>query len=211
MAERSLDKLSVELSKACDLSAYISVKLHDISIQNTLRNRVAGACFSVALDHFDGILTLLGRSPKLYSSAYALIRPIFESYIRGMWFMHCATDEKIENFQEDKPYQLPKKIECLIKDVEQAGRFEKQLSNTYTKDWANLCDYAHTGLLQIQRWNTAQAIEPNYLDDEILELISFVSALAILAAASIAESVAGSNELAQEFLSKATALVGRNN
>jgi hypothetical protein len=109
VVERNIDKLSVELSKACELSAYLTSKLHDISTKDTLRNRIAGACFSVALDHFDGVLILLERSPRLYSSTYALIRPIFESYIRGMWFMYCATDKKIENFNNDIPYQLPKK------------------------------------------------------------------------------------------------------
>lgn len=117
--------------------------------------------------------------------------------------MYCATDTRIENFNNGIPYQLPKKIERLIEEVEHAGRFEKQLSNIYTRDWANLCDYAHTGLLQIQRWNTTQAIEPNYSDDEIIEMVRFGSALSIFSAMSIAESVAGSNELAQELLNKA--------
>jgi hypothetical protein len=57
-------------------------------------------------------------------------------------------------------------------------------------------------LLQIQRWNTAQAIEPNYSDVEVIEVIRFGCALSIFSAVSIAESVAGSDELAQEFLSK---------
>ena len=132
MVERKLDKVSVELSKACNLAAYLSVKLHDASISDTLRNRIAGACFSVALDHFDALLMLLGHTSKLCSSAYALMRPIIESYVRGMWFLYCASDEAIENFNENKPYQLPKKIESLIEAVEQAGKFEKQLSNTYS-------------------------------------------------------------------------------
>ena len=203
MVERKLDQVSVELSKACDLAAYTSSRLHDVSISDTLRNRFAGACFSVALDHFDAVLMLLGYTPKLYSSAYALIRPIFESYIRGMWFLYCATDEAIENFNKNKPYQLPKKIESLIEAVEQAGRFEKQLSNSYTNNWSDLCDYAHTGLLQIQRWNTSQAIEPNYPENEILEIIRFTSALAILSAVSFAESIVGNNDLTQEFHDKA--------
>ena len=203
MAERKLDKVSVELSEACKLAAYLSVKLHDVSISDTLRNRIAGACFSVVLDHFDAVLMLLGRNSKLCSSAYALMRPIFESYIRGMWFLHCASDETIENFNKNKPYQLPKKIESLIEEVEQAVRFEKQLSNIYTKDWSDLCDYAHTGLLQIQRWNTSQAIEPNYPEDEILEVIRFTSALAVLTTVSVAQGVVNNNKLANEFLAKA--------
>ena len=203
MVERKLDKLSVELSKACDLAAYISIRLHDISVSETLRNRIVGACFSVALDHFDALLMLLSRTPKLSSSAYTLMRPIFESYVRGICFLYCASDETIESFNQNKPYQLPKKIECLIQDLEQAGRFDKQLFNTYAENWSNLCDYAHTGLLQIQRWNTLHAIEPNYPDDEVIEVIKFTSALATLTAVSLSEGIAQNNALDQEFLEKA--------
>ena len=70
MVERGLDKLSFEISNACDLSAWISTKLNEVTINATTRNRVAAPCFAVVLDHLDAILALLGRNPKIYSSAF---------------------------------------------------------------------------------------------------------------------------------------------
>jgi hypothetical protein len=202
VVERDIDKLSVELSKACDLSAYLSSKLHDISTKDTLRNRIAGACFSVALDHFDAVLTLLGRDPKIYSSAFALTRLVFESYIRGMWFMNCATDVEVEDFLNGT-FKLPK-TPIMITAIEVAGNFdEKQLSVTYSNDWKHLCDYTHTGILQIQRWNKLDSVEPNYSDNEAIDVIRFTKAYALLAAVSFAEAVINNNELANGFLSKA--------
>jgi len=202
MVERGLDKLSVEISSACDLSAWISTKLYDVTINATIRNRVVAACFAVALDHFDAVLALLGRSPKIYSSAFALTRLVFESYIRGMWLMNCATDDEIENFSKGT-FELPK-TPRMIAAIETAASFDgKQLSTTYSNDWKHLCDYTHTGTLQVQRWNKLDSVEPNYSDDEAIDVVRFTKAYALLAGVSFAEVVINNIELANEFLAKA--------
>ena len=202
MAERGLDRLSIELSSACDLSAWISTKLYDVTINATTRNRVVAACFAVVLDHFDAILALLGRNPKIYSSAFALTRLVFESYIRGMWLMHCATDEQVENFSEGT-FQLPRRIEVMIGAIEKTCDFDGQLSISHSSAWSHLCDYTHTGTLQVQRWNKSDAIEPNYPDDEIIEVIRFTKTYALLTAVSFAEAVISNSALTNEFLVKA--------
>ena len=202
MVERGLDKLCIELSNACDLSAWISTKLYDVTINATTRNRVVAACFAVALDHFDAVLVLLGRNPKIYSSAFALTRLVFESYIRGMWLMNCATDDEIENFSNGT-FELPK-TPRMIAAIEIAGNFDgKQFSTTYSNDWKHLCDYTHTGTLQVQRWNKLDSVEPNYSDDEAIEVIRFTKAYALFAGVSFAETVINNIELANEFLAKA--------
>ena len=202
MAERGIDQVSIELSKACDVSAFISTKLNEVSIDANLRNRVVASCFAVALDHFDAVLALLGRTPKIYSSAFALIRLEFESYIRGMWLMYCATDEQIKNFS-DNTFELPK-TPTMINSVEKTANFEvKTLSTTYANDWKHLCDYTHTGALQIQRWNKSDSIEPNYSDNEVIQVIRFTKTYALVTAVSFAEAVIKDNELANEFLAKA--------
>lgn len=202
MVERGLDQTSIDLSNACDISAFISTRLNEASIDASLRNRVVASCFAVALDHYDAVLALFGRTPKIYSSAFALMRLVFESYIRGMWLMYCATDEQIKSFL-DNTFELPK-TPTMINVIEKTANFEKkQLSTSYSSDWKNLCDYTHTGALQVQRWNKSDSIEPNYSDDEVMEVIRFTRAYALLTAVSFAEAVIKNNELANEFLGKA--------
>lgn len=179
MVEESLDELSVELSKACDLAGFISSKLHDISIPNTLRNRVAAACYAIALDHFDAILVLLRSNPKLYSSAFSLMRLVFETFIRGMWLLHCAEDEQVERFSNNE-FELPK-IKQLINEVEEKCNFDgKELSKSHSEYWAVLCDYTHTGVRQIQRWHSVEGVEPNYQKEEIIDVIRFTTRYAVL-------------------------------
>lgn len=205
MVERGLDKLSVEISSACDLSAWISNQLNEVEINATIRNRVVAACFAVALDHFDAVLTLLGRKPKIYSSAFALARLVFESYIRGMWLINCATDEEIENFSNGT-FELPK-TPRMINAIEIAANFDgKQLSTTYSNHWKYLCDYTHTGALQVQRWNKQDSVEPNYSDGEAIEIVRFTKTYALLTGVTFAEVVINNIELANEFLAKAKEL-----
>ena len=207
MVERGLDKLSIELSSTCDLSVWISTKLNEVTISDVnTRKRVVAPCFAIALDHFDAMLALFGRSLKICSSAFALTRLVFESYVRGMWLMYCATDEQIENFSEGT-FQLPNKIKVMIDSIEKTCNFDGQLSISHSSAWSHLCDYTHTGTLQVQRWNKFDAIEPNYSDDEIIEVIHFAKAYALLAAVSFAEAIINNNELANEFLAKAKEIV----
>jgi hypothetical protein len=87
VVERSIDKVSIELSNACNLSAWISSRLNETSFNATVPKRVAAPCLAVTLDHFDAVLVLLGRTAKIYSSEFSLMRLVFESYIRGLWFL----------------------------------------------------------------------------------------------------------------------------
>ena len=209
MVERSVDQVSIELSNACDLSAWISSKLNETSFNATARNRVVAPCFAVTLDHFDAVLVLLGRNPKIYSSAFALMRLVFESYIRGLWLFYCATDDEIESFSNGT-FELPRKIEVMIDSIENVCDFDgKQLSITRTTCWKHLCDYTHTGALQVQRWNKHDSIEPAYSNDEVLEVIRFTKAYALLAAVSFAESILNNNELAEEFLISASEIAAQ--
>lgn len=116
--------------------------------------------------------------------------------------MHCATDEQVENFSEGT-FQLPRRIEVMIGAIEKTCDFDGQLSISHSSAWSHLCDYTHTGTLQVQRWNKFDAIEPNYSDDEILEVIHFAKAYVLLVAVSFAEAVINNIELANEFLAKA--------
>ena len=55
------------------------------------RSQLASACWHVAIDHSMAIVVLVRET--LHGSALALIRPLFEAYIRRMWLMYAATDD----------------------------------------------------------------------------------------------------------------------
>lgn len=185
------------LRRASELSDLLARKLHEQPLRQSLRNRVAGACFAVALDHQQAVVVLLEHSPPIYSSAFALVRPAYESYVRGLWLSHCASDEQVESFLQGGN-RLD--MASLVAAVEKAGEFDgSQLSGIYKKNWSAFSSYTHTGGLQVQRWNTSEAIEPSYAESEINEVLRFTSAIALLSAVSVA-ALARNEELAQELL-----------
>jgi hypothetical protein len=185
------------LCRASALSKLLSCKLYEQSLPANPRNRVAGACLAVALDHQQAVVVLLEQDPPLYSSAFALVRPVFESYLRGLWLSHCASDRQVELFSKGGK---PPDAASLVTAVEKVGAFDgMQLTGVYKKQWSSLSSYTHTGGLQVQRWNTAEAIEPRFEDTEVAEVIDFTAAIAILSALSMA-SLAKNEALAQELL-----------
>lgn len=189
------------LQRASRLADLLSAKLHEQPIPANLRNRIAGACFAIALEHQRAVVILFEINPPLNSSAFALVRPVFESYLRGMWLSHCATDAQLDAFSKDA--KLPDTA-SLVNAVEKAGEFDgKQLSGVYKKHWSSFSSYTHTGALQVQRWNTSEAIEPSFTDEEISEVLEFTAALALLSAVSVA-ALANNEVLAQELLKTAS-------
>jgi hypothetical protein len=66
-----------------------------------------------------------------------------------------------------------------------------------------MCDYTHTGGLHVQRWNTSDAIEPNYDDAEILEVLKFAELIGSLSVIGLAQ-LAGDDELGIRVLEQVT-------
>ena len=168
------------LPNAEKLVEFITTTTHELAIPGTLRSKVAAACFGVALDHHHGITILVSNAR--YASAFALARPVFESFLRGAWLTHCASNEQVETFSTGcKP--LKTKIDTLLAELEENGGYDgKTLSAIKASAWNSMCDYAHTGGLQIQRWQTGDSVEPNYETSEIEEVLAFTNLFACLSA-----------------------------
>lgn len=92
---------------------------------------------------------------------------------------------------------------AMLAAIEQTPGFDsKQLSAIYARSWSAMCAYTHTGLQQVLRWNTSDAIQQNYSDAEINEVLSFTGALAILSTIGLA-AIATNEALAESALAQA--------
>ena len=173
---------------ATDYLNWIGAAIHECDLPATTRVRAAAGCLAIAQDHHHAIVVLLDHN--LYASSFALIRVALEAYVRGEWLALCATDEEVEKFVAgEEPPGFGKLLEAL----EQTEAFRAQvLSRIKANSWRAMCAYTHTGGLHVQRWNTAKAIEPNYSEEEVREILSFaetISALAAVGVASLADDV----------------------
>jgi hypothetical protein len=187
--------VSRALHNAGDLARKIDGLLDGVEIRATERNRLAAACLDTAMEHHKAIIVLTEKA--LYGSAHAMLRMVFEAFVRGTWLHHCATDDQIRKFIQGK--SLPS-FQDLLNSVETTAAYESGiLSQAKQNAWGAMCGFTHTGFSQVARRITDEAIEPCYDDDEILQVLSFSNAIAILASIESA-SVANNSPLAVKLL-----------
>jgi hypothetical protein len=179
--------------------------VHNCELPANNRVRAAGSCLTIAQDHHHAIVFLL--EGRLYASSFALLRVEFEAYIRGEWLALCATDDEVKQFL--KGYEKPKdrpNIDCMIQKLESTPAFEEQkLSCLKQRTWKALCSYTHTDGLHVQRWNTAEAIEPNYSDDDLVEVLQFadiIVSLSVLGIIKLMKDKARAEAIAQNVLDR---------
>jgi hypothetical protein len=126
------------------------------------------------IEHHSAILLLL-RS-KLTGSGFALVRPVVEILVRGVWITACATDAQLKKFREDDEIELSFGAMSAAIDKVCGIDFFKPFK---VKSWEALNSYTHTGILQLGRRFTGDRLEPSYKDGELIEVVH-TSTIAII-------------------------------
>jgi len=167
-----------ELLIGHEIASWIEQKSYKLDLLSSPRTKISSTCFLIALEHHQAILLLISQDAPFHTSAFTLIRSVFETYIRGLWLLKCASDEELNNFIQGSP---PPAFQKLINSIETACGFDiKHFTDIRSQSWSIMCDYTHTGDQQIRKWNNLDTIEPNHSDKEVKELLIFTSALALL-------------------------------
>jgi hypothetical protein len=163
------------LGKAILRAAEIAETLHARRIKGDLRSRLCAACFAVSQQHHNSVLILLAHTPPLQATAFALLRPLIESTMRGLWLSHIASDEQVQTYiQSGTKLDMASMINALGKAV---GR---NAHNAIYSHWHSLSAYTHTGEHQIQRWLLTEDVEPSYSVSELEELLKLSCSIAEL-------------------------------
>ena len=185
----------VSLKAAESLVERLALKIEGVEFPASDRNRLAAACFHQALEHHESILVLVRRS--LLGSVMALVRPMFEIYIRGIWLNICASDADLDKFQKGK---LDRQFAEFISDIEShEGYNVGVLSEVKKSSWRAMNDYTHGGALQVIRRITPDSIASNYSDEQILEVIAFAGGVGYWATSEVA-LLARREDIATELL-----------
>jgi hypothetical protein len=164
------------ISNSEKLIQWADSKIDGLEVSSDDRPRIVASCLNIALEHQKAIILLIAN--KLYGSAFALIRLLFEAYVRGVWLNYCASDKEIDKFKKGK---LDKKFGELIKDIEKCDGYNGgTLSSAKKAGWEVMNSFTHSGFSQIIRRNTDSTIEPNYEIQEIEEAINFTNAIGLL-------------------------------
>jgi len=185
------------ISNSEKLIQWADSKINGLEVSSDDRPRIVASCFDIAIEHQKAIILLIAK--KLYGSAFALIRLLFEAYIRGLWLNYCAYDKEITKFKKGK---LDKEFGQLIKDIEKIDGYDVGiLLKAKQTGWKVMNSFTHSGFNQVVRRNTDSTIEPNYPVEEIEEAINFTNAIGLLSYLEIS-FLAKKNELSIEILEK---------
>lgn len=170
------------LARASEISNWIDSSIHGIEIPSGDREAMAGALFDQVHEHHKAILLLLKN--LFVGSAFSLVRPTLETFVRGVWLWRCASDGEVVSFARDNIGG--KSFGTIIEEIEaKPGWDVGVLSKVKKEAWSAMCSYAHGGYLQAVRRVIPDEIRPNYTEGEILEVINSSTAIALLAASEI--------------------------
>ena len=150
----------------------------------------------IALQHHRAIWLL--KDAELYGSAFALVRPVFDSWLRALWINAIATPEEIEQAsrsQDELRFPSVTKMAADIRpvyfahaewDTERAkivddwfnvfigpdpkdkGKADPRVTSSL---WKVLHGYTHPGARQLARLFTRTEIKPNYSQLDIAQAL----------------------------------------
>jgi Family of unknown function (DUF5677) len=195
--EQGLMTIEAALESSASLSKWLDDSIHGLHIPSGDRESMTGSLFDQVHEHHKAIQLLLKNS--LVGSAFSLLRPTFENYVRGVWLLRCASDEEVEEFTQDR---IAKSFGILIEEIERnPGYNGAVLSRVKEKTWRAMCSYAHGGFLPVVRRIIPGEITTNYSDEEKLEVIESSDTIALLAASEMFQ-MANRIDLVQEVLER---------
>ncbi|MCW8930748.1 MAG: DUF5677 domain-containing protein [Gammaproteobacteria bacterium] len=158
--------ISDRLQEAKEIGSWLHGKVNNISVPNDKRTVMALSILQQALDVTDGLVILLENN--LPGPALALARPMHEGYVRGVWLLAHASEESVERFETGRCPNFPELLKQIGDDPETGGAFIKGMTDL---NLSSFHDLTHGGMEHVIRRTTGSAIEPNYSEDEIINLI----------------------------------------
>ena len=170
---RKRERLNMGVDEAISKAKNLSQWLHDKV--NRKRFRVSGqqdwgvALLQHSWDVADAIIILLERD--LPGPAWVLVRPLGEGFVRGVWILHCASDEQVVNFQKGDPPSVPKMLAAMEKHDKAKLHVDWIRANSANMDV--LHDFTHGGIQQVLRRIDNKVVEPRYPARELESLVGF--------------------------------------
>ena len=192
---------AAEHAKLLDLVHWIDQHIAGLVLPCDERSQLAIGCLDVALEH-QAAIALLYYS-ELYGSMHAMLRVLSDAVVRGVWLHQCATEADLARFKNG---HIPPFGELVRQYEEKLGTPDGVLSGFKMSAWASLCDFTHTGFLQVIRRHSPGRLGANYPDRELAAVLGAAGALGLLAACTLV-AIARRDDLGPSLAEKVTAFV----
>ncbi len=170
-----------EYQDLVELITWIDENTAGVTLPSDERTMLAVGCFDVTIEHQAAIALLVNAS--LHGAAFALLRVLTESLVRGLWLLHCATEAEFAAFKRGK---LDKSFAQLIAEFEdKIDTPNGVLSNFKATAWGPLNGFTHTGFHQVSRRHAPGRVEGTYPAHEVAKALGVAGAVGLIAAGQI--------------------------
>lgn len=193
--------LAQTIQRAEGLIQWLDHQVDGIQFKADKRTAFSAPCFDVAVEHHKAIVLLIANN--ISGPALSLVRLLFESYIRGLWLFHCASDAEIDRFSDDEWVAT---FAEMLSAVEKTEGFKSGiLSEAKSRSWKAMNSYTHTGMQQVGQRRLDNSVQANYSEDTLIAAVDFSCAIGCLVAIAICD-LANDGVRAAAILKKAQEL-----
>jgi hypothetical protein len=176
--------LEAEYSKQIELGQWIAANYKvELHVENE-KQLYALTCFDLVIEHHTAICVL--QNQGLYGSTLSMVRIIYEALVKGMFLLHCATDEEIKAY-EAGDFNRPNFGDQIIRIEQATSSVESGLSKLKKSSWKTFNCFTHSGISHVSRRNKdGETGAFNYPESEISQALSLAGTFALLAVTQLA-------------------------
>lgn len=189
------------LNQILGIAKELSEGIHELTNEKDYPKNHGLILLQQSQDVCDAIRILL--EANLPGSAWALARPMLDTYVRGLWLLNHASAKEIEMFlAENKLPGFDKLLGAIGNDEETGGAWIHKICEFNREAFHDL---THGGIEHVLRRITDHSIEPNYPEDEQIRLmhiqigIQFAIGYEFLALANNQAGIKKLEEMAQQY------------
>ena len=172
----------------------LTIELQPIgSYTPELRNTAFHALADLVPEHF-GAIILLVEHRQFFGSAFALFRPLIETYLRAVWIQSIATEEELAAIAQRKK-DIPKFSVCRA--AVDAYFTQNGVSGLYDMGKGfvkSLHGFTHSGLEQIENRINTTSLEVTpyaYPETSVIALLDQAGRFAVMAAMIAVQGIEG--------------------
>ena len=160
-------KLAEAIAKAKCLSNWLHEQINEGQFVAGRQQHWGSALVQHSWEISDAIVSLLERN--LPGPSWSLARPLCESFVRGVWILHCASDEDMERFRQGESPGFPKLLEAISSHREASLHVAWLRATSANRDVFH--DFTHGGIEHVPRRVSEDMVEPRYPERELEYLL----------------------------------------
>lgn len=178
------------IARALEVEA-LQVRLAELSMQLPMppeeapdRHHLGYQEFGLSFHHALSVVSLLkGHDTELAASAFALVRPMYETLQRGWWFTLCASDEQAARMVDDDVF-VGGSLTAVAAAIDARPPFLGTgfFSGHAQEDWNLYHSFTHGGRAALAMYGNRPHLNPDFDLEVILTLLDNAASMSAVAA-----------------------------